>query len=257
MPEGSSEILDRRSLANSNANVVPLLKPGMSVLDIGCGSGPITRDIAMSVGPTGRVLGLDSSPHLIRRANDLAIEMPQLSYVCEDLFEYQPDQRFDLITSARVLQWLEAPVDALNKMRELLKPGGQIAILDYNHVRILWEPFPPDSAVRFYQAFLDWRTDAGLNNAIADQLEEMFEEVGLVDIQVSSQHEQVSRGESGFENHVGIWKKVMETRGKQVVTDGFLAESVRLKAIEDYGKWMEQEAKSMRLYLLGISGKMS
>lgn len=257
MPEGSSEILDRRSMASSNANVIPLLKPGMTVLDIGCGSGPITRDIAKAVGPTGTVIGLDASPHLIQKANTLAVELPQLSYLCEDLFKYQPEHRFDLITAARVLQWLEEPVEALQKMCELLNPGGQITILDYNHVRILWEPFPPDSAMRFYQAFLDWRSDAGLNNEIADQLVGMFEAVGLREIEVTAQHEPFSRGEPGFEAHVGIWKKVMETRGKQVVEDGFLAEGVRLQAIEDYGKWMEQEAQSMRLYLLGISGKMS
>jgi hypothetical protein len=52
-------------------------------------------------------------------------------------------------------------------MYSLLKPGGTVSILDYNHEALEWQPQPPVSMQRFYATFLRWRGDAGMNNHIA------------------------------------------------------------------------------------------
>ena len=64
---------DRRTADNSAAYLMPALRPGMTLLDVGCGAGSITVDLAERVAP-GRVAGLDPSAQALARARDLAAE---------------------------------------------------------------------------------------------------------------------------------------------------------------------------------------
>jgi 2-polyprenyl-3-methyl-5-hydroxy-6-metoxy-1,4-benzoquinol methylase len=66
MPQGANKVLDRRNIENSYSSLLELLKDGLSVLDMGCGSGAITADIAQRT--SGKVVGIDFSEHLIELA---------------------------------------------------------------------------------------------------------------------------------------------------------------------------------------------
>lgn len=72
MPPGTEKLLDVRSLATDHAALAVLLRPGMTVLDVGCGTGAITRGIAHAVSPEGAVCGIDISAELIARASAAA-----------------------------------------------------------------------------------------------------------------------------------------------------------------------------------------
>ncbi|HEY0272831.1 MAG TPA: methyltransferase domain-containing protein [Chitinophaga sp.] len=122
MPAGASSVLDSRSLQNSYATLLPLLRPGMRVLDVGCGTGAITAGIAAAVGATGLVVGIDSSDHLIAKGRTDFAHIPNLRLEAADLFRYTPPEPFDLVVSARVLQWLSNPAAALEKCKSLLRP---------------------------------------------------------------------------------------------------------------------------------------
>ena len=178
MPEGSAPILENRSIENDYSTLLPLLKPGLKVLDVGCGTGTITADVAKLVGDKGLVIGLDNSEQLIRRGQQLYSEMTNLYLIADDLFSFEPAYEFDLIISARVLQWLENPQLAVNVMTSWLKPGGILSVLDYDHTAIEFAPAPPQSMLYFYNQFLKWRADAGMNNSIANDLPSYFEESG-------------------------------------------------------------------------------
>ena len=69
--ENASEFMARRTLASHGAFFVPHLRPGLSVLDCGCGPGSITVEIAARVDP-GEVVGIDSAPAQIARAKSTA-----------------------------------------------------------------------------------------------------------------------------------------------------------------------------------------
>ncbi len=69
MPDGTAGVLDARSLERSNANLLSVLKPGQAVLDVGCGSGSITRGICDYTGKSGQVVGIDRSEALIQQAS--------------------------------------------------------------------------------------------------------------------------------------------------------------------------------------------
>jgi trans-aconitate methyltransferase len=241
MPTGAAAVLEARTVENANANLLGVLTPGLSVLDVGCGSGAITRGIASYA---GRVVGIDRSEELIQLAN-AHNTLPNLSFIAGDIMTYTPAEQFDIITTARTLQWMAGPEGVIRQMLTLLKPGGLLCVLDYNHEAIQWQPAPPASMQHFYDAFLKWRADAGMDNAIGDHVAMLMANCGGVDIVVQDQHEFVEKGKEGM----NIWKTVAETRGQQVVRDGYVTEEVRLAAIADYEQWIKESAISMQLYL--------
>ncbi|MFC5412113.1 class I SAM-dependent methyltransferase [Larkinella bovis] len=255
MPQVANPILDRRTVENSNRNLLKHLRAGISVLDVGCGSGAITRGIAERVGPQGRVLGIDPGEKLIAEARQHAVDFPQLAFQQADIYQFETEERFDIVTCARVLQWLNRPEDALARMKNLVKPGGWLAVLDYNHEKIEWKLGPPVSMQRFYGAFLHWRQEAGFDNAIADHLKALFKQLGLESVTVEPQLEVSRKGEPGFAVASRIWSEVGEIRGPQLVKDGFITEEDRLQAITEYDQWIVTTGESMQLYLLAVEGR--
>ena len=254
MPAGSNHILNSRTLQTAHRRLAELLQPGLNVLDVGCGAGAITRGVAEAVTPHGRVVGLDINPDLIAEARQTHRDWPNLSFAAGDVFSLPATGSFDVVTAARVLQWLANPTDALRRLVGALKPGGCAIILDYNHEKIAWQPDPPLSVQTFYRAFLRWRSDAGMDNAIADHLVDMFAAVGLAEIKVVPQPEITQRGDPDFEIHISIWQKVAATRGHQIVADGYLTEARRAQTEADFGLWIHAQAQSQTMYLLAVEG---
>ena len=250
-----TKIFDNRSLKVDYRTLEPLLEIGMFVLDIGCGTGSISKDIANIVGNPGRVVGIDNTEKFIESGKETYKEIRNLELKHVDLFDFETNERFDLITSARTLQWLNNPKAALLKMKSLLKPEGRISILDYNHNTIEWHPEPPASMIAFYKTFLRWRNDAGMNNAIADDLLDLMKEIGMVEIEEINSDEHYDRHRNDFNSKVGIWSKVAGS--KQMVEEGYLDDNLRLKAIEDYDEWIDNKAISMTMKLKEVRGKIN
>ena len=257
MPTGTNAVLDKRSLAASNANLLAVLAPGQRVLDVGCGSGAITHGIAGMVGPSGTVIGIDRSEALIQQARDSYTNVKNLHFISGDILDYNSDQPFDIITTARTLQWVANPQELIQKMKTLLKQNGLLCVLDYDHTAISWEPQPPASMQLFYAQFLKWRSDAGMDNQIAGHAGDGMQACGLTVCYNADHSEFYQQTEAGFLQHVSIWTVVAETRGKQMVTDGYVSEAQRAAAATDYKHWCETEAQSMRLVLRAIHGRNS
>ncbi len=254
MPEGTQKVLDKRTLATDNKNLLKYLRPGMHVLDVGCGSGSITKGMAEAVSPGGKVTGIDPGEALIAQAQANYAGVPGLAFKVADIHTFGEEERYDLVTAARVLQWLPGPGGVLRKMKQLLKENGTLAILDYNHEKISWDPAPPPEMQAFYEAFLQWRTDAGFNNQVADHLENLFREAGFSAVTVEQHFEKTHKGEEHFLSKARIWAEVAETRGHQLVKDGYITEAARLAAIAAYDAWLAGEGRSMQLYLLAVEG---
>lgn len=252
--QNGTKIFDNRSLKVDYRTLQPILKKGMTILDVGCGTGSISKDVANIVGDTGRVIGIDNTKKFIESGRKTYKETHNLELRHVDLFDFETELKFDLIISARTLQWLRNPQDALLKMKSFLKPNGGISILDYNHNRIEWNPEPPRSMKEFYRIFLKWRADAGMNNGIADDLPELMKEVGLVDIVKINSDEQYEKHRVDFESKVGIWSKVAGS--KQMVEEGYIEDSLRLRAIKEYDSWLEHSAISMTMKLNEVRGKI-
>ncbi|SHM44886.1 methyltransferase domain-containing protein [Gracilibacillus kekensis] len=250
-----SSVIDARSLTQSHRRLAELLKPGMSVLDVGCGTGAITSGIAEAVGPTGKVIGIDNDIDLITIARQRYQDIPSLSFETADIYDLPYENQFDIVTSARVLQWLAHPEQALENLVKIAKSGGIVIVLDYNHEKINWQPEVPASMHYFYEKFLEWRADAAMDNSIADHLAAMFEKSGLTQIQVFPQHEKVQRNEEGFETATSIWSGVVSTKGAQMLADGIIDKKAVEEASIEYQKWREEKAEKQQMYLLAVEGR--
>ena len=178
-----------------------------------------------------------------------------LELISTDIFDFNPDQKFNLIISARMLQWLSNPKEALLKMKSLLNPNGVISILDYDHKKIQWNPDPPQSMIEFYEAFLKWRENAGMNNEIADSLPSLFQEIGLENIQTLNSDEHYTRDRADFKSKVGIWSKVAGL--KQISKEEYIDDSQRLNEAKEYASWVEIETISMTMNLSETRGEMA
>lgn len=132
-----------RTAANSAAYLLPHLKPGQDLLDVGCGPGTITMDLAERVAP-GRVVGLDLAAAAIETARDGNTRPDQVQFAVGDVYALDaPDASFDVVHAHQVLQHLSAPVKALAEMRRVLKRGGILAARDSDYSCFSWAPLDP------------------------------------------------------------------------------------------------------------------
>ena len=133
-----------RTVANSAAYLEPLLRPGMSLLDIGCGPGTLTIDLARRVAP-GRVLGIDASGEVLEGARERVAEAGvDVELAVGDVYHLDlPDDSFDVVHAHQVLQHLTDPVAALREMRRVARPGGIVAVRDADFGAFTWHPEPP------------------------------------------------------------------------------------------------------------------
>ncbi|WP_068781436.1 class I SAM-dependent methyltransferase [Paenibacillus sp. GM2] len=248
-----SGVIDARTLADSHKRLAELIRPGMRVLDIGCGTGAITRGIAEITGPEGLVIGIDNNPDWIAKARAEMQGTAGISFEVGDIYDLPLEQQFDIVTSARVLQWLSRPYTAIEQMVKRVRSGGKLLILDYNHHRIEWSPPIPSSMQSFYNAFLSWRSDAGMDNEMADHLAELMERTGeLNDIVSLSQLEFTQRQDPDFIHKALIWAEVADFKGKQMVQDGYISEQDRARAERDYRLWVQSQGEYQQMYLQSV-----
>ena len=121
MSFGSGQWYRQRVLLQSG------LQPGHKVLDVGCGTGMIARLAADIVGSDGQVIALDPSPGMLRQAIRNGVSTPVLA-----VGERLPftDGRFDLLSMGYALRHVADLTEAFREYRRVLKPGGQVLLLE-------------------------------------------------------------------------------------------------------------------------------
>jgi ubiquinone/menaquinone biosynthesis C-methylase UbiE len=136
-----------RTAENSAAYLLPLLRPGGSLLDVGCGPGNITLDLAERVRP-GRVVGLDRSADVVEAAAESASGQGRsdVEFRVGDVYGLPfDDDTFDVVHAHQVLQHLSDPVGALREMLRVTDADGVVAVRDSDYGAMTW--FPPDPAL--------------------------------------------------------------------------------------------------------------
>ena len=106
------------------ADVVGLLDPapGERILDLGCGTGHLTAEIAAAVGETGAVVGLDRSAGMVSEAR---AEYPDLPFLQADARTVAASETFDAVFSNAALHWIPDQSAVTERVAALLRPGGR------------------------------------------------------------------------------------------------------------------------------------
>jgi ubiquinone/menaquinone biosynthesis C-methylase UbiE len=137
-----------RTVENSVAYAIPVLVPGARVLDVGCGPGTITADIAERVAP-GEVVAVDLSEAVLAEAAELARSrrVDNVRVEQQDVYRLPYDDGvFDVVHAHQTLQHLRDPVGALREMRRVCRPGGAVAARDGDYAGFTWYPELPELA---------------------------------------------------------------------------------------------------------------
>jgi ubiquinone/menaquinone biosynthesis C-methylase UbiE len=135
-----------RTAENSAGHLLPWLRPGLDLLDVGCGPGTITVDLAVRVAP-GRVVGLDVSADPLAEARGAAADAGvEVTFEVGDVYALEVDDgSFDVVHAHQVLQHLTDPVAALREMARVCRPGGVIAVRDVDYGAFV--TFPADEGL--------------------------------------------------------------------------------------------------------------
>jgi ubiquinone/menaquinone biosynthesis C-methylase UbiE len=158
---------------------------GERVLDVGCGSGAVTREIARRVGSGGRAVGLDPSPALLAVARDLAHETG-----LDDRVEFRegnalrlpfPDGSFDAVVCATVLSHVPKGEAAVPELVRVLRSGGRLGVFDLDTDMTAFT-HPDRSLTRRIVAAASDAT--AVNGWLVRQLPLLFQRAGLVDVRV-------------------------------------------------------------------------
>ncbi len=175
-----------RTAQNSAAYLLPHLRPGLTLLDVGCGPGTITADLAALLAP-GRVVAIDSEQSVLDQAAAHADSVglsDRIEFAVGDVHELEfEDDTFDVVHAHQVLQHIGDPVRALREMRRVCKPGGIVAARDSDYRGFFWYPELPglDDWLRLYvdlaranggtpdagRYLLAWAHAAGFEDVIA------------------------------------------------------------------------------------------
>lgn len=150
-----------RTVANSAAYLLPHLKPGMTILDVGCGPGSISIDFARLI-PDGHVTGIDVADPLDEaRASAAALGVNNVEFRVGDIHALDfPDASFDVVHAHQVLQHIADPIQALREMRRVAKPGGIVAARE--SASMMW--YPESAGITaWHNLFLQAARDKGGN----------------------------------------------------------------------------------------------
>ncbi|MCD0481460.1 methyltransferase domain-containing protein [Streptacidiphilus sp. ASG 303] len=179
-----------RTAENSAGYLLPHLAPGAAVLDVGCGPGTVTADLAERVGPGGHVTGLDASAEVLEQARRTAagrgLDGDRVRLAAGDVHALPfPDGSFDVVHAHQVLQHVADPVRALREMRRVCRPGGTVAARDSDYAAMAW--YPASDALG---AWLDlYRATAAANGGEPDagrRLLSWAREAGFAEVAASA-----------------------------------------------------------------------
>ena len=173
LPEGAD-----LGLGCGNPQAIASLKPGETVLDLGSGAGCDCFLAARSVGPTGRVVGVDMTAEMITkaRANAAQAGVGNVEFRLGEI-ESLPvaDHSVDVIISNCVINLSPDKPRVLHEAFRALKPGGRVAVADI----VRSAELPPELA-----ADLAAHCGCVAGAASVDELEAMLREAGFTDIRI-------------------------------------------------------------------------
>ena len=159
------------------------IKPGMACLDVGCGGGDVTLEMARLIGSSGRVTGIDMDSTKLQLAQQDAERqtVANLKFLALDIADLDYEAEYDFVYARLLLTHLRDPAQALHRMLKATKPGGVVVVEDMDHSGVFCHP--PSSALEQHVSLYNQvARSRGADPEIGPKLPALFHQVGLQDV---------------------------------------------------------------------------
>ncbi|MBU0716760.1 MAG: methyltransferase domain-containing protein [Planctomycetes bacterium] len=178
------------------AEFLPPLHPGMSVVEVGCGTGAIAREVAAKVAP-GQVIGVDREEAQLETAKRLAVDqgITNVRFLRDDAAAIDlPDNTCDAAYCRFLLEHVADPVEVVGELARVVKPGGWVCAYEWdNTLEAMYPEAPAHREV--WQGIYTYQEKLGGEPRIARKLYRVFLDAGLGDIQAEARVWSVTGGE--------------------------------------------------------------
>ncbi len=226
--------LEKMARMLGGAEFLPDLRPAMRVLEVGCGTGAITREVALRVAP-GAVVGLDRESAQLQTAREYAAQagLKTLRFVQSDAAALAfPDGSFDAAYCRFVLEHVADPVRVLGEMRRVVRPGGWVCAYEWENGAGVDYPDSP-AVQQVWQAIYRLQDVTGGDSRIARKLPGLFVQAGFERIETTGRSWTVTAAEpemlafyvEGADEIINQSREGMLTRG--LITEDQLTQAGR------------------------------
>lgn len=173
------------NIARQRARTVAFLnpQPGDHVVDIGCGPGMLAVELANIVGPGGMVTGIDSSASMLELAETRCKKLPQVKLLERSATDLNLESNIaDGATCTQVLLYVEDVPKALREFHRVLKPGGNVVVLETDWRSTVLHSDDEALTERIVESW----DHAVPSPRLPARLEKLLKDVGFVDIEVEA-----------------------------------------------------------------------
>lgn len=188
--DNASDFMSRRSLESHGGFFLPYLRPGLSVLDCGCGPGSITMGVAARIAP-GEAVGIDLARSQIERARAAAEREGRRNVRFEigDAYSLPFESgRFDRVFSHALVEHLADPAAALRGLFRILKPGGIVGVCSPDWGGFIVCPPSPELA-RAVEAYMTLQSKNGGDVRAGTKLGRYFAATGFAEVRIAARYE--------------------------------------------------------------------
>ena len=207
------------------------LRPGMRCVDLGCGSGDVTLDMAALAGPDGCAAGIDTDQAKLELAREAARgrDLANVVFEVADVGQWAGPGKYDFVYCRFLLQHLARPVDLLRRMWEAVRPGGVLAVEDADMEGLFCDP--DNAGFSFYRRmYAEVLARNGGDPTCARRLARYFRETGIPAPEV-----RLLQGVSADGDAKAMPLLTLEAIADSIISSGLATAGEVSTAIEDLG----------------------
>ncbi len=202
---------------------------GAQCLDVGCGGGDVTLELARAAGPAGRAVGVDLDKTKIEIARREAEQQScsTVAFEVRDVTAWEPDDLFDVVFARFLLTHLPDPERLVSAMRRHIRPGGVIIVEDIDFRGHFAEPDCP-ALLRYVELYTKSVQARAADPNIGPRLPGLLREAGFEDVRMKLVHP------AALEGGIKLLTCVtLENIAEAVIKDGLVTEDELRATIEE------------------------